>query len=315
MMRVLITGATGFSGSHLAEYALAQGAEVFGAAIGGSFTPGVKGRLVDLTQQDAADHLVAEVRPDRLFHLAALVPGSAAQVPPEKLLNVNVLGTLHLLEAVKRHAPTARTLIVSSASVYGPVPPERQPISEDAPLNPVSPYAVSKAMQDLLGGQYAAGNGLHVVRARTFNLIGPREHPGLVAATLARQVAEAEAGRRTEIKARYLFTRRDFTDVRDAARAYWLILEHGAPGAIYNVCSGKTRTIGDLLQCLLAIADAPDATVVERERELGVGDIALSVGNPTHLQADTGWRPAIPLERSLRDLLEEWRTCVKGKAL
>ncbi|MBC8264035.1 MAG: GDP-mannose 4,6-dehydratase [Anaerolineales bacterium] len=316
MMRVLITGVTGFTGRHLAEHALAQRAEVFGVALDKNFPPGVTGHQGDLTQPGVAEALVADVRPDRVFHLAALVPGSGVQMAADRLLIVNGLGTLRVLEAVQRHAPAARTLVISSAAIYGSLPPERQPITEDAPINPVTAYAASKAMQDLLASQYAAGHGLSVMRARTFNQTGPGEQPGLVCATLARQVAEIEAGRRApEISLRYLFTQRDFTDVRDVVRAYWLILERGTPGAAYNVCSGEPHSIGDVLYLLLAIAGLSGVQIVERERLLLPGDIALSLGDPTRLMTDTGWQPAIPLEQSLCDLLDEWRARVKGETL
>ena len=314
-MRVLITGVTGFTGRHLTEYVLVRvpRAEVFGVALDTNFSLGVTGHQGDLTWPGVAEILVADVRPDRVFHLAALVPGSGDQVVPEKLFVVNVLGTLQVLEAVRRQAPATRTLVVSSAAVYGPVPAECQPITEDAPLNPVTAYAASKAMQDLLASQYAAGHGLSVMRARTFNQTGPGEHPGLVCATLARQVAEIEAGRRApEISVRYLFTQRDFTDVRDVVRAYWLILERGTPGAVYNVCSGKPCSISDVLHLLLALAGLSGVQIVERERQLLPGDVAVSLGNPTRLMTDTGWQPSIPLEQSLRDLLDEWRARVKG---
>jgi GDP-4-dehydro-6-deoxy-D-mannose reductase len=313
-MRVLITGVTGFTGSHLAEYARTQGAEVFGVALDENFPPGVTGHQGDLTRPGVAETLVADVQPDRVFHLAALVPGSGDQVEPERLFVVNVLGTLRVLEAVRRHAPAARTLVISSAAVYGPVPAECQPITEDAPFNPVTAYAASKAMQDLLASQYAAGHGLSVMRARTFNQTGPGEHPGLVCATLARQVAEIEASQRApEISVRYLFTQRDFTDVRDVVRAYWFILERGTPGATYNVCSGKLHSISDVLHLLLAIAGLSGVQIVEREHQLRSGDVVVSLGDPTRLMTDTSWQPAIPLEQSLRDLLDEWRARVKGR--
>ncbi len=313
-MRVLITGVTGFTGRHLSECALAQKAEVFGVALDENFPPGVTGRRGDLTQPGVAETLVADVRPDRVFHLAALVPVSGVQVAPDRLFTVNVLGTLRVLEAVRHYAPAARTLVVSSAAVYGPVLPECQPITEDAPFNPVTAYAASKAMQDLLASQYAAGYGLSVMRARTFNQTGPGEQPGLVCATLARQVVEIEAGRRApEISLRYLFTQRDFTDVRDVVRAYWLILERGTPGMAYNVCSGRPRSIGEVLHLLLALAGLSGVQIVEREHQLLPGDVAVSLGDPTRLIADAGWQPLVPLEQSLRDLLDEWRARVKGE--
>jgi GDP-4-dehydro-6-deoxy-D-mannose reductase len=313
-MRILITGASGFAGSHLAEYALSQGADVFGIALDKAFPGGVTGYQADLTQPRVAESLVKDVRPERVFHLAALVPSSGVQLAPDRLFTVNVLGTLRLLEAVQRLAPTARTLVVSSAAVYGPLPAECQPIDEGAPLNPVTAYATSKAMQEMLAGLYNTAHGLPVMRARTFNQTGPRETPGLVGATLARQVAEIEAGRRApEISLLYQSTQRDFTDVRDVVRAYWLILDRGTPGAAYNVCSGKPHSIGDVLHLLLAMAGLSGVQIIERERQLLPGDVALSLGNPTRLMTDTGWQPLIPLEQSLSDLLDEWRARVKSK--
>jgi GDP-4-dehydro-6-deoxy-D-mannose reductase len=314
MTRVLITGATGFAGRHLAQYALAQGAQVFGISLDSAFPPGVTGHQGDLVKPGVAESLMREARPERVFHLAALVPAEAAQIAPERLFTVNVLGTLRVLEAVRCCAPDARVLVVSSASIYGPVPPDRQPIAEDAPLNPATSYAVSKAMQDLLAGQYAVEHRLAVLRARTFNQTGPYEQPGLVCATLARQVAEIEAGRRApHISLRYLFTQRDFADVRDVVRAYWLILERGTPGAAYNVCTGKAHSVGEVLHLLLAIARLSGVQIIEREQQLLPGDIALSLGNPSRLIRDTGWQPMISLEQSLRDLLDEWRARVKSE--
>jgi len=312
-MRVLITGATGYTGRHLAEAALAHGAEVFGVALDGNFAPGVTGYLADLTLPGVADEVVGAVCPDRVYHLAGLVPSSTRHVAPEALLSVNVLGTLRVLEAIILHAPAARTLIVSSAAVYGPVAPERQPITEDFPINPITAYAVSKAMQELLAGQYRAAHGLCVMRARTFNLIGPGEQAGLVGATLAMQVAEIEAGRRAPaIELRYLFTRRDFTDVRDVAQAYWHILEHGSPEKVYNVCSGQAHSIGELLDTLLSLAGLTHVQARQREQHLLPGDVALSLGDPSRLQADSGWKPAISIRQSLNDLLDEWRARVRA---
>ena len=313
-MRVLVTGATGFAGSHLVQYALAQGSEVFGVALHKPFPVGVTGHHIDVSQPGAVDSLMSRVRPDRVFHLAAVIPARGVQVAADRLLVVNVLGTLRVLEAVRRHAPAARTLVASSASVYGPVPPEREPITEEAPLNPVTAYGASKAMQDLLAGQYAAEHGMWVMRGRTFNQTGPRERCDLVGAALARQVAEIEAGcREPEISLRYLSTRRDFTDVRDVVRAYWLILERGTCGAAYNVCTGRPRSIGDVLRLLLEIAGLCGVQVVERERHVLPGDVSVSVGSPARLMRDTGWQPGIPLEQSLQDLLDEWRVRVKSE--
>ena len=312
-MRVLITGVCGFAGSHLAEYALAQGAEVSGIDLDQAFPAGVSAYPGDVTQPAVVESVVQRVRPDRVFHLAALVPSRDVQIPPDRLITVNVLGTLRVLEAVRRHAPATPTLIVSSASIYGAVPSARQPIDERAPFNPVTSYAASKAMQELLAIQYGVQHGLSVMRARTFNQTGPRETSGLVTATLARQVAEIEAGiRGPEMSVRYLVTRRDFTDVRDVVRAYWLILERSVAGDAYNVCSGIAHSIADVLQMLLTIADLSGVQVAEREPHRLPGDAALSLGDPSRLTTATGWQPRIPLEQSLRDLLEECRARIRA---
>jgi len=310
-LRVLITGVCGFAGSHLAEYALAQGAKVAGIDLDEAFPAGVSAYPADVTQPAVVERVVQRVRPDRVFHLAALVPAGDVPIPPDRLITVNVLGTLRVLEAVRRHAPTATTLIISSASVYGAVPPARQPIDESAPFKPSTPYAASKAMQELLAIQYGAEHGLPVMRARTFNQTGPRETAGLVTATLARQVAEIEAGvRGPALAVRYLVTRRDFTDVRDVVRAYWLILERGIAGDAYNVCSGRAHSVADVLQMLLMLANLTGVQVVEREPHRRPSDAALSLGDPSRLTTTTGWQPSIPLEQSLRDLLDEYRARV-----
>jgi len=250
--------------------------------------------------------VISDLRPDRIFHLAALVPATVPQASPEALIRVNVLGTLNVLEAVRMSAADARTLVVSSAAAYGPVSPSQQPISEALPLNPATPYGASKAMQDLLAGQYAAGHGLNVMRARTFNQIGPGTQPGLVAGTLVHQVAEIISGtREPEISVRYLSTRRDFLDVRDVVKAYWDILEHGRPGKAYNVCSGKAYTVGEVLDELLAIAGLDGVRVLQRLESLLAGDVSVSVGDPGRLETETGWRSEIPLRQSLSDMLDE----------
>ncbi|TET55070.1 MAG: NAD-dependent epimerase/dehydratase family protein [Anaerolineales bacterium] len=314
-MRVLITGSTGFTGRHMAALAVSQGSEVHGVSLDAEPLPAVAGHVADLTRPGAAAEVVRSVRPDRVFHLAALVPRAEARFDLDELIVVNVLGTQRLLEAVAENAAGAKTVVVGSAAMYGAVSPECQPIDEAVPYNPTTAYGTSKAMQDVLAGWWAAGQGLSVVRARTFNQIGPGGGAGLVGGTLARQVARIEAGKQdAEISVRYLSTQRDFTDVRDVVRAYWLMAERGVPGAVYNVCSGQAESIGSLLERLLELASLSGVSVVEREAGLLPGDAALSVGDPGRLKAHTGWEPIIPLKQSLADLLDEWRELVKSEA-
>jgi GDP-4-dehydro-6-deoxy-D-mannose reductase len=308
--RILITGATGCAGTHLSELALAQHAEVFGLAHTGSFVPGVAGQLIDLTDRAAVDEYVQATRPDRVFHLAAIIPGAA--VPPERYIAVNVTGTYYLLDVLRRFAPEARVLVASSSGVYGRPHDMVRPIAEDAPLQPQSLYATTKATQDLLAAQFFVEHGLHTVRGRTFNQTGPREPANLVCATIARQVARIEVGlQEPVVRTITLQPRRDFTDVRDVVAGYWAALEHGAPGEAYNVCSGQSTSIRRVAEILIGLSTLRDLQIVESDPIPGPRAVLEQVGDAARLRACSGWQPRITLKQSLSDLLDEWRLCVR----
>ncbi|MFI5182465.1 MAG: GDP-mannose 4,6-dehydratase [Thermoanaerobaculia bacterium] len=312
--RVLITGATGCAGSHLSELALARGCRVFGIARRGPFVPGVKGRLGDVSRREEVADWLARCRPDRVFHLAALVHGSGAH-SPEDLLRVNVGGTHVLLEAVRETVPEARVLVAVSSGIYGESLETGRPIVESAPFEPRSLYAVTKAAQDLMAAQFFRAYGLHTVRARTFNQTGPREPKGLVCATVARQVARIEAGLQLPVlRVIELRSRRDFCDVRDVVAGYWAALESGAAGEAYNICSGKSHGIREVVDLLLAMARVPAVTVEEARPSPDPGAVHDQTGDFSRLNARAGWAPVIPFEASLRDLLDEWRLKVRSGA-
>lgn len=307
--RVLITGATGCAGTHLSELALAQQAEVFGLAHAGSFTAGVSGQQIDLTDRAAVDEYVQALRPDRVFHLAAIIPGVA--VPPDRLIAVNVTGTYYLLDALRRFAPEARVLIAGSSSVYGRPVDTARPVAEDAPLQPQSLYATTKAAQDLLAAQFFDEHAMHTIRARTFNQTGPREPANLVCATIAQQVARIEAGvQEPVVRTVTLLPRRDFTDVRDVVAGYWAALEYGAAGEAYNICSGHSTAIRQVADILIGLSTVRDIQVVESDPIPGPRAILDQVGDASRLRACSGWQPRISLADSLRDLLDEWRARV-----
>ena len=304
--RILITGATGCAGSHLSELALAQQAEVFGLAHAGSFTPGMTGQLIDLTDRAAVDEYVQALHPDWVFHLAAIIPGVA--VSPERLIAVNVTGTFYLLDALRRFAPEARVLVASSSGVYGQPADAPRPIAEDCPLQPQSLYATTKAAQDLLAAQFFTEHGLQTVRGRTFNQTGPREPANLVCATIARQVACIEAGLQEPVV--YMVTllpRRDFTDVRDVVSGYWAALESGAAGEAYNICSGRSVAIRRVAEILIGLSTVRNIEIVESDPIPGPRAILDQVGDATKLRACSGWQPRLTLEQSLSNLLNEWR--------
>lgn len=314
-MRVLITGITGFVGSHLAELALARGAEVAGSVRAGSRSDHIEHvreqlRLVECDLRDAASvhALVADTRPDRIVHLAGQSSVAASWQAPAETFTTNVLGQLHLLEGMRQLGSTARLLVIGSGEEYGLVEPEDLPIRETAPLRPLSPYAVSKVAQDLMGYQYFRSHGLDVVRARAFAHTGPRLAESFATSSFARQVAEIEAGLRPPVvEVGDLKPRRDVTDVRDIVRGYWLLLERGTPGEVYNLCSGVDRSIERVLHLLIDLAAVRGIEVRTDAARFRPGDVPALRGSPDKIAHTLGWRPQIPLEQTLTDLLDYWR--------
>lgn len=314
-MRVLITGVTGFVGSHLADYLVARGdVEVFGTYRWRSRMENIahlEGQLqlveCDLRDAGAVRRLLARVRPDRVFHLAAQSYVPTSWLAPAETLTGNLLCQLHLFEAARELELPARFHIAGSSEEYGLVRPEELPIREDAPLRPLSPYAVSKVAQDYLAYQYWMSHRLHTVRTRGFNHTGPRRGEVFVTSNLARQVAAAEKGQQEPIiRVGNLDAVRDFTDVRDMVRAYWLALERGEPGEVYNICSGRGYTVRAVLDILLGLAQTRVEVRQDPER-LRPSDVPVLVGDCTRFRAISGWEPTIPFEVTLKDLLDYWR--------
>jgi GDP-4-dehydro-6-deoxy-D-mannose reductase len=293
--RVLITGGTGFVGRHLAATCSGDHVTALGSADG------------DLADPQAADAIVRDARPERVFHLAATASVGESWTAPAATIAANVGSTFNVLDAVRRHAPDARVLVAGSGEAYGPVPAERQPVAEHEPFRPQNPYAVSKAATDALAGFFADAHGLHVVRTRSFNHAGPGQSDRYVVAAFARQIAEAEtAGHEAvEIVTGDLRPRRDFTDVRDVARAYVLLLERATPGA-YNVASGKAVSVADILAGLGRHTALRVEQRTDPER-LRVGEVMEIRGSHEKLTETTGWEPEIPLDRTLADTLEALR--------
>ncbi len=315
-MRILITGVSGFVGRHLTNYVLASHpeVEVFGLRRWRSEMPATleQSPAVSIVDGDLLDapslvRALQASRPAVIFHLAASSSVAGSWDTPAEMLQVNVLGTLHLLEAVRQLGSDLRVVLACSAEAYGVVAEGELPIRECQPFRPVSPYAVSKAAVDLLGDQYHRAFGLRTFRLRFFNHCGPGQSSRFVVSSLARQIAEAEAGRRApEIRVGNLDVRRDFVDVRDAARAYWVAAERGEPGEAYNVASGKARPIREVLEGLLRLARLRVAVVSDPER-LRPAELQVLQGDAGRFRETTGWRPDLPFERTLADTLAYWR--------
>lgn len=315
--RALITGVTGFAGSHLAEYLLARGdLEVYGTVRWRSKRENIEGikglNLVECELRDSVsvERMLAQLRPDYLFHLAAqsFVPTSW-NAPGDTLIN-NILSELNLFEAARRLNLKTRFQIACSSEEYGLVRPEETPITEDNPLRPLSPYGVSKVAQDLLGYQYYQSYGLPVVRTRTFNHTGPRRGHVFVSSDFARQIAEIEAGKHDPvIEVGNLSAQRDFSDVRDVVRGYWLAVTAGDPGEVYQICSGRAWSISELLDRLLALTSFKVEIRVDTAR-LRPSDVPLLLGTYEKFNRKTGWKPEIAFEKTLHDLLDYWRARV-----
>lgn len=320
-MKILITGITGFVGSHLAEYALIQGAEVYGTVRWRSDRSNIAHLLgdvslldCDLTDASATTQAILEARPDRIFHLAAQTFVPTSWRAPAGTFVTNVIAALNVFEAVRAWGQNPPILNVGSSEEYGLLRPDEVPVTEDNPLHPLSPYAVSKAVQNLLGYQYHHSYGLRIVRTRTFNHSGPRQNEAFVIPAFARQIAEVEAGLREPVMyVGNLKSSRDFTDVRDVIRGYWLALDPqrgGIPGEVYNICSGQAHTIQEILDTLLSLSTRP-IEVQKDPRRMRPSDVPLVLGDPRKFQVTTGWEPEIPLQQMLGDVLDYWRARVR----
>ncbi|MEZ4396714.1 MAG: GDP-mannose 4,6-dehydratase [Candidatus Krumholzibacteriia bacterium] len=315
-MKVLITGITGFAGSHLADHLLATqpDAEVAGLYRWRSRTENVEhlvGRVrmveCDIRDATATREAIEAFRPDYIFHLAAqsFVPSSWRA--PQETLSTNLLGQLNVFEAVRKSGLECRIQIAGSSEEYGLVHESELPITEDQPLRPLSPYAVSKVGQDALAYQYFMSYGMPIIRTRGFNHTGPRRPSVFVCSDFARQVVEIERGMRApSLRVGNLDARRDFTDVRDTVRGYWLALTKGKPGEVYNVATGRSWAIREVLDMLVDFAGVK-VEIGEDPERLRPSDVPRLEGDATRLREATGWAPTIPFEQTLRDLLDYWR--------
>ncbi|MFC1950990.1 GDP-mannose 4,6-dehydratase [Chloroflexota bacterium] len=317
-MRVLITGVTGFAGSHLAEYALSKNAEVWGSMRWRSKTDNIDHirndlKLVDCDIRDASstNSLINQAKPDYIFHLAAQSFVLTSWHAPHETLTTNTIGQLNLLEAVRFLKTKAKIQIAGSSEEYGMVYEDEIPIKETNQLRPLSPYGVSKVTQDLLCYQYNRSYGLDIVRTRAFNHTGPRRGHVFVVSNFAHQIAQIEAGTKDPvIEVGNLEAIRDFTDVRDMVRAYWLALDKGESGEVYNICTGKGWSIKQVLDMLLALTKT-EIEVVHKPERLRPSDVPLLVGDNTKFVAQTGWDPEIPFDKTVEDVLNYWRSCIQ----
>ncbi len=318
-MKILITGATGFVGSHLIEYLLEKdsGIQIYAAQRRRSNIDNVRHLLghkrikwvtMDITDSHSVTWLIENYMPDRCFHLAAQSFVPSSWNAPQETITTNVIGTINLLEAIRAKAPETRVQIAGSSEEYGMVEEDEVPITESNPLRPLSPYGVSKVAQTLLGYQYFKSYGLKTFRTRGFNHTGPRRGEMFVCSNFAKQLVEIEKGINTDkvIKVGNLAARRDFTDVRDMVRAYWLAIEKGTAGDVYNICTGNSFSVEEILNMMIELSPAKIKTEPDPDK-MRPSDVPILLGDNSKFRAATGWKPEIPFKQTLADILDYWR--------
>lgn len=309
MPKSLITGVNGFAGTHLNNLLLNEGHEVFGVVKPSHDNNEDSHHFpVDILDYEGLKNVIDKVSPDYIFHLAAFTSPSVSFSNPSETITNNIGGQLNVLEAVKElQLLSTRILVVSSAEIYGQVKEGELPINESTPLRPTSPYAVSKIAQDFLGLQYFLSQKLQCIRVRPFNHVGPYQAPSFAIPSFARQIAEIEKGKQDPImRVGNLDAKKDFTDVRDVVRAYLLLMEKGEAGEVYNIGSGRSYKMSEILDMLLSFARKE--IIVETDpsliRPIEIPELRCDYHKLHHT---TAWKPEISLEQSLQDTLDYWR--------
>lgn len=313
-MPILITGARGFVGQHLTEHFSQKKCGWTGLIRKKkpSDRPDFKsqGNWIQCDLIEPVSHLLnylKKIKPDTIYHLAAQASVASAWKNPEETFQVNVIGTLHLLEALKQLNTPCKLLVVESGEVYGRGEKCKGKLTEESPLAPENPYAASKAAVDMLLRPYLNNSSLKIFRARPFNHIGPGQSTRFVVSHFASQIAAAEAGKtRPELKVGNLKAKRDFTDVRDVVRAYEMIVEKGKEGEAYNIGSGNVVAVDEILKKLLSLSSA-EIEVKEDPGLFRPNDIPMIGSFSDKLYNDTGWKPGISLDQSLKETLDYWR--------
>jgi GDP-4-dehydro-6-deoxy-D-mannose reductase len=317
-MKALVTGITGFAGSHLAEHLLIEGYDVYGTFRTRSPLENIahihdKLKLIEceLTDPFNVRRLFEQLTPDLVFHLAAQSFVSASWKSPQNTIINNIACQLNIFEAMIEKGINPKFLVAGSSEEYGRVRGNDFPITEASPLKPLSPYGVSKVTQDVLGYQYHQTYNLNIIRSRAFNHTGPRRGVVFATSNFASQIAQIELGLREPIiKVGNLDAERDFTDVRDTVRAYLLLIKEGRVGDVYNIASGKARTIKSVLDTLLSFSKV-DVRIEVEESRLRPSDLPKLEGSFDKIRNTTGWEPEIPFEKTMSDLLNYWRERIK----
>lgn len=309
-MNVLVIGAGGFVGHYLLDALSKTNDNIFATKLESEKINSTGSKIYDLdiTDAEAVSSLFEEVRPDCVYHLAAQSSAALSWKKPQLTMNINVIGVLNILETIRALDLKTRLLLVGSGEEYGYVRPEDIPIKEDTPVHPANIYAVSKLTQNLIGGLYVKAYDMDIISVRAFNHIGPMQAPAFVASDFSKQVADIEKGLNApEIHVGNLEAIRDFTDVRDVVRAYLLIMSKGIKGKTYNVGGGTVCKISEILSRILVLSDIKIDVITDKDklRPLDAPEISADI---SLLKADTDWKPEYPLDQTLKEMLDYWRS-------
>jgi GDP-4-dehydro-6-deoxy-D-mannose reductase len=320
MMRALVTGISGFAGSHLARELLGHGYDVHGTHLPGEdlsrlgdLGKKIKLHPLDFLKEKNLYKLLGEIKPNYIFHLAAQPSVGFSFKSPEETIMVNFMGTFHLLQAARKLRNLKGLLTVTSSDIYGVIKRTDLPLTEEQKLQPVSPYGVSKAACDLMGYQYFKNYGLPVVRARSFNHSGPGQARGFVVTDLCYQIAALENSRRKPvIKMGNLKAKRDISDVRDIVRGYRLALEKGKAGEVYHLCSGKTHSVSELLKKALRMTDLKIEVKIDPKLARPT-EVPILIGDASKAERQLSYKRRFTIDDTLKDCLDYFRSLQGGK--
>lgn len=307
-MRALITGIDGFVGGYLVEHLKQKGCQVYGTTILEEYVlSDVEIFPMDLLNKKQVDNVIKHIKPDQIYHLAGQSAVGASWDNPTLTMSINVNGTLNLLDAVRVYSKESKVLIVGSSDEYGPVKPEDCPIKEEQPLNPVSPYGISKVTQEQIAKLYSMVYDMQIIMVRPFNHIGPKQGLNFVVSDFASKIAEIEKGAQPIIKVGNLEAYRDFTDVRDIVNGYYLLMEKGHVGEIYNIGSNKPIKIRDILDQLINLS-THNIEIILDETRFRPADVPLVQCDNSKIKNHTGWDMVNNIQQTLEDTLNYWRS-------
>ena len=310
-MKALITGVNGFVGEYLASYLQTKQIEIHGTIIVGECrNPDVQVRYMDILDEKQTLAVISEIRPDCIYHLAGQANVGLSWKEPSMTMNINVMGAVNLFEAVKKAAPQCRILVIGTADQYGVVTADMCPLKESTPVSPKSPYALSKSMQEQAAGFYVREHGLNIVMVRAFNHIGPSQRQGFAVPDFASRIAEIEFCLKEKIYVGNLNVARDFSDVRDIVRGYYLLMEKGTAGEVYNIGSGKPIMVKELLQILLSLSNR-EIEVREAPDKMRPSDAPVIYADCSKIYESVGYKSEIDIHDTLKEILDYWRLRVK----